>query len=308
MITDNGSQKELVHKPVSLLSRDLEWGEKRKCNESDIYFCASIVCAAAAALDGDSGAEKHRPEPASKILPMTSDGPLVNLDFEETHAKGNFPAGTATTTVIAAVHHQQDREPSSQRSPPVSSSLLNGGGPFSGTGGGGGGEPTPNTRPASHVDGKQIKAKTKHEISGDLSSSSDYERNNGSVNSLSSGDFVGGGASSGTLFSNSLTLIPEVHFEGITLDSGIDRESQPLLGGREHEITYNQFPDDPHFSDLVYSAEIAIDAGIYPERIYQGSSGSYFVKNPANKVVAVFKPKDEEPYGRLNPKWTKWIH
>lgn len=42
------------------------------------------------------------------------------------------------------------------------------------------------------------------------------------------------------------------------------------------------FSDDPHFSDLVYQAEIAIDAGIYPDRIYQGSSGSYFVKNPAN--------------------------
>jgi phosphatidylinositol 4-kinase type 2 len=26
------------------------------------------------------------------------------------------------------------------------------------------------------------------------------------------------------------------------------------------------------------------------------------------KVVAVFKPKDEEPYGRLNPKWTKLFH
>ncbi|XP_055607404.1 phosphatidylinositol 4-kinase type 2-alpha-like isoform X1 [Uranotaenia lowii] len=112
-------------------------------------------------------------------------------------------------------------------------------------------------------------------------------------------------AAAAGLPSSSITLIPEVHF---TLDSAIDRESQPLLGGREHEITYNQFPDDPHFSDLVYSAEIAIDAGIYPERIYQGSSGSYFVKNPANKVVAVFKPKDEEPYGRLNPKWTKWMH
>jgi phosphatidylinositol 4-kinase type 2 len=24
--------------------------------------------------------------------------------------------------------------------------------------------------------------------------------------------------------------------------------------------------------------------------------------------VAVFKPKDEEPYGILNPKWTKWLH
>lgn len=26
------------------------------------------------------------------------------------------------------------------------------------------------------------------------------------------------------------------------------------------------------------------------------------------KVIGVFKPKDEEPYGRLNPKWTKWLH
>lgn len=26
------------------------------------------------------------------------------------------------------------------------------------------------------------------------------------------------------------------------------------------------------------------------------------------KIISVFKPKDEEPYGRLNPKWTKWMH
>lgn len=40
--------------------------------------------------------------------------------------------------------------------------------------------------------------------------------------------------------------------------------------------------------------------------ITKGSSGSYFAraKNETGKVhtVAVFKPKDEEPYGRLNPK------
>ena len=24
--------------------------------------------------------------------------------------------------------------------------------------------------------------------------------------------------------------------------------------------------------------------------------------------ISVFKPKDEEPYGALNPKWTKWMH
>lgn len=26
------------------------------------------------------------------------------------------------------------------------------------------------------------------------------------------------------------------------------------------------------------------------------------------KTISVFKPKDEEPYGQLNPKWTKWMH
>ena len=31
-------------------------------------------------------------------------------------------------------------------------------------------------------------------------------------------------------------------------------------------------------------------------------------KNPEGKVIGVFKPKDEEPYGRLNPKWTKFWH
>jgi phosphatidylinositol 4-kinase type 2 len=28
----------------------------------------------------------------------------------------------------------------------------------------------------------------------------------------------------------------------------------------------------------------------------------------SQKIVGVFKPKNEEPYGRLNPKWTKWMH
>jgi hypothetical protein len=45
-----------------------------------------------------------------------------------------------------------------------------------------------------------------------------------------------------------------------------------------------------------------------PTRISQGSSGSYFCRNSSGKIVGVFKPKNEEPYGQLNPKWTKWIH
>ena len=73
-------------------------------------------------------------------------------------------------------------------------------------------------------------------------------------------------------------------------------------------ISKFSFSDDPQFTELVRQAEIAIEAGIYPTRIYQGSSGSYFVKNIEGKIIGVFKPKDEEPYGRLNPKWTKWMH
>ncbi|CAG0894147.1 unnamed protein product [Cyprideis torosa] len=65
--------------------------------------------------------------------------------------------------------------------------------------------------------------------------------------------------------------------------------------------------DDPEFTELIREAEIAIEHGIYPERIYQGSSGSYFVKNRKGKIIGVFKPKDEEPYGAMNPKWMKYF-
>lgn len=218
---------------------------------------------------------------ASSKLPMTSDEPLVNLDFEETTTESNFPQPPPATA--AAVITKASAAALSQGTTSKKSGAGNG-------------------IPPSHTFGQA----RHNEISLDLSTGSDYEKQR-SVNSLLT-TITDEQGTTGQQQGNFISIIPEVHFEGITLDSGIDRESQPLLGGREHEITYNQFPDDPHFSDLVYSAEIAIDAGIYPERIYQGSSGSYFVKNPANKVIAVFKPKDEEPYGRLNPKWTKWMH
>lgn len=63
------------------------------------------------------------------------------------------------------------------------------------------------------------------------------------------------------------------------------------------------------------------DKELKPLKISQGSSGSYFilgkamidgsdVRNGSYKVFkrGIFKPKDEEPYGPLSPKWTKWLH
>ncbi|XP_071448951.1 phosphatidylinositol 4-kinase type 2-alpha [Hetaerina americana] len=114
--------------------------------------------------------------------------------------------------------------------------------------------------------------------------------------------------------SDEAAIIPDVSFAPVSNNGAIidssrsNRENQPLLGRMESDVTFNNFPDDPQFSELVRQSELAIEHGIYPERISQGSSGSYFVKNLQCKIIAVFKPKNEEPYGRLNPKWTKWLH
>ncbi|KAM5464279.1 Phosphatidylinositol 4-kinase LSB6 [Microsporum audouinii] len=62
------------------------------------------------------------------------------------------------------------------------------------------------------------------------------------------------------------------------------------------------------FEQVVDSVRTAIELGVHPKMISQGSSGSYFARNAQGKVVGVFKPKDEEPYASRNPKWTKWIH
>ena len=62
------------------------------------------------------------------------------------------------------------------------------------------------------------------------------------------------------------------------------------------------------FDDVVESVKVAIELGVHPKMISQGSSGSYFARNSEGKVVGVFKPKDEEPYASRNPKWTKWLH
>ena len=56
----------------------------------------------------------------------------------------------------------------------------------------------------------------------------------------------------------------------------IDRSSSTDASVHTNEIS------DPDFRKLVRSAESAIEAGVNPEMIAQGSSGSYFVKNIDN--------------------------
>uniref|UniRef100_A0A8B9PDW0 Phosphatidylinositol 4-kinase type 2 n=1 Tax=Apteryx owenii TaxID=8824 RepID=A0A8B9PDW0_APTOW len=88
------------------------------------------------------------------------------------------------------------------------------------------------------------------------------------------------------------------------LDAALGRTAANLRGLC---VQKRNGPQDPEFAEVVRRAELASERGIYPERISQGSSGSYFVKDPQGKIIGVFKPKNEEPYGQLNPKWTKWL-
>lgn len=71
---------------------------------------------------------------------------------------------------------------------------------------------------------------------------------------------------------------------------------------------YPCYMSQSDFKKIVAEVREALNEGINPVRIQQGSSGSYFVRNRNGEIVAVFKPKNEEPYGNLNPKWTKWFH
>lgn len=60
------------------------------------------------------------------------------------------------------------------------------------------------------------------------------------------------------------------------------KENSPLLGPMadfDNSDQWNFFPEDPCFEEIVYSAETAIENSVFPDRIYQGSSGSYFVHN-----------------------------
>lgn len=77
---------------------------------------------------------------------------------------------------------------------------------------------------------------------------------------------------------------------------GRSRERQPLLdrdrGGSPRDPHRNEFPEDPEFREIIRKAERAIEEGIYPERIYQGSSGSYFVKDShgVRHFIAIIAP------------------
>ncbi|ORY86106.1 phosphatidylinositol 3 and 4-kinase-domain-containing protein [Protomyces lactucae-debilis] len=81
---------------------------------------------------------------------------------------------------------------------------------------------------------------------------------------------------------------------------------EPVQSSRDQSDSKSMSAAD--FDAVIDSVRSAISSGIQPRLVTKGSSGSYFAINRQQKVVGIFKPKNEEPYGQLNPKWTKWLH
>jgi hypothetical protein len=106
------------------------------------------------------------------------------------------------------------------------------------------------------------------------------------------------------LVENSLnSLIPSL-FESDLQQDGEERKvhDEKFIFAKETIVT------DQEFVQVIESVKQGIESGLDPVRIVKGSSGSYFCRNKEGTIVGVFKPKTEEPYGHLNPKWIKWMH
>ena len=76
----------------------------------------------------------------------------------------------------------------------------------------------------------------------------------------------------------------------------------------ESQLGVSKSMTSEQFDSVIDGVRDAINAGIQPRLVTKGSSGSYFALNKEQRIVGIFKPKNEEPYGQLNPKWTKWLH
>lgn len=96
----------------------------------------------------------------------------------------------------------------------------------------------------------------------------------------------------------------EIHYSVFHAPDGVRPVTHQSLVAHPYEPAMTK----DEFDAIVESVRTAIDQGMHPSMITQGSSGSYFARNTDGKIVGVFKPKDEEPYAAGNPKWNKWIH
>ena len=56
------------------------------------------------------------------------------------------------------------------------------------------------------------------------------------------------------------------------------------------------------FIDCIFNINQGFNSGLVPKLSENGTSGTYFLQNAKRKNIAVFKPRDEEPFMPNNPR------
>ncbi|KAI6219756.1 Phosphatidylinositol 4-kinase type 2 [Aphelenchoides besseyi] len=103
-------------------------------------------------------------------------------------------------------------------------------------------------------------------------------------------------------------MIQKVASSPSDLESVKNTKSSSPTGQLSYVVSHNgEIPEDEEFNANLKAARKAIEHQIYPERNLSGSSGSYFVRDCDEKLLAIFKPADEEPFAPQNPKWPKFF-
>ncbi|GAB4187700.1 MAG: hypothetical protein Tsb0015_06690 [Simkaniaceae bacterium] len=62
-----------------------------------------------------------------------------------------------------------------------------------------------------------------------------------------------------------------------------------------------------NFQEVLEETRFAIKLGIQPTLCKKGSSGTYFLRNRLGEKIGIFKPIDEGPHGRNNPRFISMI-
>ncbi|KAF4071724.1 hypothetical protein AMELA_G00276650 [Ameiurus melas] len=89
--------------------------------------------------------------------------------------------------------------------------------------------------------------------------------------------------------------------------SSSDKENLASPGNSSGE--FNHFPEDPVFGDALQPVgRERHRGGVFPGESHRDPAAATSSKTLKGKSSGVFKPKSEEPYGHLNPKWTKYFH
>jgi len=77
--------------------------------------------------------------------------------------------------------------------------------------------------------------------------------------------------------------------------AGVENPSMQVLKSTSTHLNVSQYP---FISDCISG----LKAGMEPDLTSDGTGGTYMLKDETHEALAVFKPRDEEPYAPENPR------